>query len=616
MTGPAAGGVVAPGRRNARAAFRPRVIPGTGLPSTARRARPTAAELTVLACFVAAGVVVTWPRASYLTGLLPRSIDQSQYVWNFWWVAHQLSRLGNPWFTRSIAAPVGTRLGFDTLMPLPAALLAPVTLAFGPSLSYNLLAAVTPGLACYAMYRAARLWLPGMAGPAAAGAFFGLSSMLTFQDWWHLNIAAGAVFLPLALEAAVRCRRQPSARRGLVLGLVLGCSALVNQETAVLAVIVAVLAMLPGLTGLRARLGALACAAISAVLIASPQLLAMAQQFRAGDTTIRPSTLGEWYGRWGASLASEFAPSPRLSGYRLTALSSLYSYRWPNEAITTFGLVLSVLAVAGLAAQRRRRSTWLLGLLWLGGAALALGPTLRIGDASYVPFARVLDGYPESLIMPFTWFVRIPGLSTFREADRLALLGLAGAALLAGAAIDWLRRRAWPLIVPVAILAALEAGFGGTGLVPPMPAQLPALDAPIAADRTGSIVVDVPFGITGGSGVYGHAIPLEALVLASADGHPRAVSYTSWVSHRTLAGMYRHAFYRDLIAAEKGYWSWRASILAARQDLRRLGVGWLLVWDRAGHRPLLAYLGRTGFRFDYRADGVRVFRPAPDARAD
>ena len=33
-----------------------------------------------------------------------------------------------------------------------------------------------------------------------------------------------------------------------------------------------------------------------------------------------------------------------------------------------------------------------------------------------------------SLLMPYTWLVRVPGLSALREADRLALLGLVGAA--------------------------------------------------------------------------------------------------------------------------------------------------------------------------------------------
>ena len=122
-------------------------------------------------------------------------------------------------------------------MPLPGLLMTPVTLAFGPSASYNLLVILCPGLLCYAMYRAARLWLPTQLGAIAAGAFFGLSAMLAWQDWYHLNIALGALFLPLALEAAVRLRRpRRCARRPWSCGVVLGAAVLTDSESAVLAV--------------------------------------------------------------------------------------------------------------------------------------------------------------------------------------------------------------------------------------------------------------------------------------------------------------------------------------------------------------------------------------------
>src|ERR1700733_7851832 len=65
-----------------------------------------------------------------------------------------------------------------------------------------------------------------LAGAIAAGAFFGLSAMLTYQAWYHLNIAYGTVFLPLTLEAAVRLRRGPTIGRGVILGVVIGASAL------------------------------------------------------------------------------------------------------------------------------------------------------------------------------------------------------------------------------------------------------------------------------------------------------------------------------------------------------------------------------------------------------
>src|SRR6476660_4153139 len=132
-------------------------------------AHPLARHAALLLGFIVAGVVLTWPLATNLTD-----------------------------------APCGVPLGFHTLMPLPGLLLTPVTLICGPSVSYNLLVLITPGLLCYTMYRAARLWLPSAIGAIAAGAFYGLSAMLTQQDWYHVNIALGAAFLPMALEASVR----------------------------------------------------------------------------------------------------------------------------------------------------------------------------------------------------------------------------------------------------------------------------------------------------------------------------------------------------------------------------------------------------------------------------
>jgi hypothetical protein len=540
------------------------------------------------------------------------------YVWNLWWVAHQIIHLHNPWFTSYLAAPAGLQLGYHTLMPLLGVVAAPVTLAFGPSVAYNLLVMLLPGLACYAMYLAARLWLPTRVGAVAAGAFFGLSAMLTFQDWYHLNISYGTVFLPLTLAAAIRVRREPTIGRAVVLGVVLGGSVLVNPESAIMALIVAALAMVPWLAGalwaagarwatVLRRLAALAVAGVVGLLVASPQLIAMIQQARAGEGATSES-LG--YTSWVAEVNSLFAPSPRLSGYGLGALGDIYATRTRFETLNTFGVVVSLLAVLGLMASWRRRSAWRLALLWLGGAALALGPVLYVGSHMYVPWAQTWQGLRVSAAMPYTWFIRVPGLSVFREADRLALIGLAGAALLAGAAVDWLQRhRAWPVILAVAALGGLEAGWPGhpPGL-PVMPTAMPALDRPIAADHSGSIVVDVPFGLAN-IPWYGSEPDAQSILLATEDGHPRAICYASWVPSPTIAAIKGHQFYVRLNQAQQGYKVWPDQVTAARADLSRLDVGWVLVWKPDPGRALSQYLAATGFRFSYRADGVSVYRP-------
>jgi len=136
----------------------------------------------------------------------------------------------------------------------------------------------------------------------------------------------------------------------------------------------------------------------------------------------------------------------------------LYRSSQPRECIPTLGVMLPRLALLGLAVNWRRRSAWLLAIGWLLAAALALGPFLIVGSHRYTPLAVYWDGEHMSALLPYTWFVRIPGLAAFREADRLALLGLLPAALLAGSAVEWLARRSRPLIIVVLALAALEAG--------------------------------------------------------------------------------------------------------------------------------------------------------------
>jgi hypothetical protein len=63
-----------------------------------------------------------------------------------------------------------------------------------------------------------------------------------------------------------------------------------------------------------------------------------------------------------------------------------------------------------------------------------------------------------------------------------------------------------------------------------------------------------------------------------------------------------------------------AQVAAARLDAHAMHVGWVLVWPQQHLRHgtlvrdrnpgLLSYLGQTGFRFAYRADGVLVYRAA------
>ena len=610
-------------------------VNGRPSPTLTRLARrPVAVHLALLIGYLAAGIAVTWTRAIYLTQhVLPGDArDPGLFVWDFWWMARCVEHLSDPFSTSYLAAPVGAPLAYHTLMPLPGVLMTPVTLLYGPSFSYNLLSAIAPGLTCYAMYRAARLWLPSQTAAIATGALFGLSTMLTWNAWYEIQGALGAIFLPLALEVAVRLRRRPGWGQATILGLVLGAALLTDQESAILAGFLAALAILPWLVsrpaggGPRAwvKLRSVAIAAVVSLVVASPQLIAMMQQ--TADAAVPQGALAADYQNSGANLQQIFAPSPRVGFFGLKILADDYRRAGNSLTFTAYGVVLTLLALFGLAVWWRRRHARLLGLLWLGATITALGSGIVIGAHRYVPLGESWHGIHVSVIMPYTWMVRLPFLSSFREANRITELGLVPAALLAGAGVNWLRYHAKPVLIVVLALAVLEAGSVGAnpGPTPPvtMPTAMPALDGPIAADHSRSIVVDIPFGVRS-------AVPLpdegagfnpEAEVQATADGHPRAIAYISRLPESEEAAIRRHPFYAYLLDAQQTPASLygelftprnredSARLNAARLDARRMDVGWAIVWSSTP--VILHYLMSTGFRFDYRADGAAVYRLA------
>jgi hypothetical protein len=158
-------------------------------------------------------------------------------------------------------------------------------------------------------------------------------------------------------------------------------------------------------------------------------------------------------------------------------------------------------------------------------------------------------------------------------------------------------------------------------------------------DHSGSIVLDVPFGLRGGIPVDGVPFFPQALVMATEDGHPRSIAYTSRVPGPTINAINSHPFYFALIHAEHevaetcpfrvpgqqgslnlcdhpygvslpgpvvrvntvSEFLTPTELAAARVDAARMNVRWAVVWKRNGSvsKFLLSYLHKTGFSFSY-----------------
>jgi hypothetical protein len=385
------------------------------------------------------------------------------------------------------------------------------------------------------------------------------------------------------------------------------------------------------------------------VVLASPQIIAMVAEINVGGLAIPPPTLAVSYKQYGIGLPGMFTPTPRVADFGLGVLAGPFLHGRDNEGLPMFGTVLTVAALCGLAAAWRRRSAWLLAALWAGCAALALGSSLWVGKHQYLPLVQLWNGVRFSGVMPYTWFVRIPGLSSFREADRLAILGLMPAALLAGAAVDWLRYHARPVIVAVAAAGVLEAGYSGNPHVGTMPTAYPGLDRPLAAGHPRSVVLDIPFGLRGGIPVAGVPFFPQALVMATADGRPRSIAYTSRIPIPTINAIGAHRFYAYLIEVQHQVpqvcpWSAQvkdtssthlgcqhppgvapasnlrftpAELTAAARDAAAMHIGWAVIWKRniSIDGIVRPYLLATGFRFYCRDHNQLLYthttRPTP-----
>jgi hypothetical protein len=70
----------------------------------------------------------------------------------------------------------------------------------------------------------------------------------------------------------------------------------------------------------------------------------------------------------------------------------------------------------------------------------------------------------------------------------------------------------------------------------------------------------------------------------------------------------KHPFYVGLVAVQNGHQVSAAELAAARRDVHRIDIGWVLDWGGVGPQ-VVTYLTDTGFVFDYRADHVSVYRP-------
>ena len=101
--------------------------------------------------------------------------DPSVMMWCMVWWPYAIAHHLNPFISHIIWAPTGFNLTWSTTIPAVSLILAPITFAFGPIVSYNIAALLAPALSAWSAFALCR-WLTGkFAAAVIGGLLYGFS---------------------------------------------------------------------------------------------------------------------------------------------------------------------------------------------------------------------------------------------------------------------------------------------------------------------------------------------------------------------------------------------------------------------------------------------------------
>jgi hypothetical protein len=409
------------------------------------------------------------------------------YTWVLRWVPFALGQGHNPFVTGYLNAPDGVNLMWNTSLILPALLLAPVTLLWGPVLTYNILLTVAVGGSAWTAYLAFRRFVRTDLAAAAGGLVYGFSPYMRAESVGHVNLTL-VLFPPLLLllvhDIVVRQHRRAWVQGGL-LGLLAAAQFLTGEEvlatTAITGAVLMLLLMVSFPRRIRSHAPhALRAFGVAAVVCAVLLALPLWYQFRGPHRYYGPASPVAF--RYVNDLYTFVVPSQQVLS---TPASAELAARLPGNAAERtgyLGVPLLLLVVCVAVAWRSRPHVRLAAFAGLITAVLSMGSVLYVG------------GHRTGIPLPWA---ALNGLPLFESVitSRFALYTALFAGLLVAVFLDEVRRWRRPALgVALAVLA----------LVPLVPNQVAAGMGPVriptffdgsgtASIPLGSVALVVPF---------------------------------------------------------------------------------------------------------------------------
>ena len=325
------------------------------------------------------------PRGSIIAS---DEIDSSVFMWFYGWWPHALTNGLNPFVTYYQFVPDGFNLQWSTSMPLPSLLLSPVTLAWGPALSWNIIQLAAPALSAWTAFLLCRYVTRALWPSLAGGYIFGFSPYMLS----HLTggpYLALVFLLPVFVLLVLKSVRGELRQYAFVVAMVAALTAqyLISIEVLATSTVFGAVALVSAFLLFRdERSGLLATAKLLVVAYAAMAILVspFLYYFFFGDHYPPGAT----YFR--ADLTSFFLPADSLTVTKSHSSDNVFR----GAVLEAYlGIPLLVLMAVFFWRRRRSRSTWLLLICLVVPATAMLGEKLIVrGRLTEIPMPWALLG--------------------------------------------------------------------------------------------------------------------------------------------------------------------------------------------------------------------------------
>ncbi len=374
--------------------------------------------------------------------------DPASFIWSLVWWPYAVRHGLNPFISRVIWAPIGFNLAWACPIPGPSFILWPLTQWFGPIISYNILAIVTPALVAECTFLLCRYITGKFFASVCGGYLFGFSPYML----GHLLLGQPNLTLifgvPLCLYLVLLRVNQAISKRVLVVALatVLILQFLTSTEIVALitlfggAALVTALFVVPS-EERNALLEAIVPIGLSYLLLAIAVAPYLYYAFAKGiPEQMHPVE------RCSADFMGYLVPSPMmLFGGKTFAhfADTLTPHVWyAGKGVYTNPALLAILAIYCYRRWRTPIGKFLI-LSAMIVVVCSFGPQFHVLDRPLVPF-------------PWRWIMRLPTLNQALPV-RFAMLfflilSIMAAVVMSDAGIPKLIRIALGLLAVVLLL--------------------------------------------------------------------------------------------------------------------------------------------------------------------